>query len=329
MDRHVESTLPRTRNTVARAFGIAVVVGGLAAAAPAVAEVVNKIVATVDGEPVTLHEVQQFAEQNIRGRQLNANMDHMTILNAVITEKVVQREVTDKGIVVKDEEIDRYIDGIKQRNNNINDEQLKEALSAQGLTLETYRKQIREDIQRQQLISREIRGKVSVTPEEVQRYYEAHRSEYSTPEQMQVAHIFFVLPANATPDQVAAVTAKADAIYKQLKDGADFAELAGQVSEDATGKDGGSLGWFKKGQLVTELEKTAMQLKVGEVSPPVRTKLGMHILKLEGREDGSSENLGDHAEQIKQQLYAEALEERFQKWLTEELRQKHHVELLE
>jgi peptidyl-prolyl cis-trans isomerase SurA len=299
---------------------------GLGSAAPA--ELVNKIVATVDGEPVTLYEVNQFAERNIRARQLSETMDRPAMLDAVITEKIVQREVADKGVVVKDEEVDHYIEGIKQRN-NINDQQLKEALAAQGLTLETYRTQIREDIQRQQLISHEIRGKVSITPEEVQRYYEAHRSEYSTPERLQVAHIVFRLPADAPPDQVAAVTAKASAVYDRLKGGADFAELAAQYSEDGTGKDGGALGWFKKGELLTELEKTASQLKVGEVSPPVRSKVGVHIIKLEGREDASSQNLDALQEQIKQQLYSQALEDRFQKWISEELRKKHHVELLQ
>jgi peptidyl-prolyl cis-trans isomerase SurA len=303
------------------------VCGLLFAVSGARAEIVNKILATIDGEPVTLHELNQFAQSNIRGRQLSATMGRPELLDALITEKIVQREVSDKGIVVQDEEINHYIDGIKQRN-NINDEQLKQALAAQGMTLEVYRAQIREDIQRQQLIGREIRGKVSITPEEVQRYYEAHQSEFSTPERLQVAHILFRLPPDASPEQVAAVTAKANGVYEQIKDGADFAALAAQYSEDGSGKDGGSLGWFKKGELIEGLEKAAVQLKVGGVSPPVRTKVGIHILKLEGREDASKQDLDALADQIKQQLYTAALEERFQKWITEELRKKHHVELL-
>jgi peptidyl-prolyl cis-trans isomerase SurA len=293
------------------------------------AEVINKILATVDGEPVTLHELNTFVDSNIRGRQLSASLDRSAMLEQLITEKVVQKEVSDRGIVVQEEDINRYLEGIKQRNNNISDEQLKEALAAQGVTLESYRNQIREEIQRQQLIAREIRGKVSITPEEIQRYYEAHREEFSTPERIEVAHILFRLSPDASSDQVAAATAKAEAVSKQLKDGADFAALAAQYSEDGSGKDGGSLGWFKRGELLDGLEKAAVQLKVGEVSPPVRTKVGIHILKLEGREDASSQNLDELAEQIKQQLYTAAMEERFQKWLTEELRQKHHVELLQ
>jgi parvulin-like peptidyl-prolyl isomerase len=195
--------------------------------------------------------------------------------------------------------------------------------------LESYRAQIREDIQRQQLIAREVRGKVNVTPEEVQRYYDAHLSEYSTPSKVQVAHIVFRLDADAPPDKVAAATAKAQEVYGRIKKGADFAELARQYSEDPSGANGGDLGWFKQGELLDSLEKAAARLKVGEVSEPVRSNVGLHLIKLEGREGAAHQSLDELSDQIKQQLYNAALEERFQKWLTEDLRRRHHVVMLQ
>jgi peptidyl-prolyl cis-trans isomerase SurA len=290
------------------------------------AETINRIVATIDGEPITAYELKQFAERTIRGRQVNSS-DQAMLLDALITEKLVSKEVSDKGVVVRDDDIDRYIDSIKERN-KIDDEQLKQALAQQGLTLDSYRRQIREDIQRQQLVSREIRGKVNVTPEEVQRYYEAHLSEYSTPAKVQVAHIVFRLEPNASPDRVAAVMAKAEEVQGRIKKGADFGEVAKQVSEDPTAQNGGELGWFKKGELLEPLEKAAETMKVGQVSEPVRTNVGVHLIKVEAREDAAHQNLDALAEQIKQQLYNAALEERFQKWLTDELRKRHHVEIL-
>jgi len=296
-------------------------------ATPARAVVVDKILATIDGEPITVHELKQFTDRTIRGRQLGTQ-DQATLLDGLITEKIVAKEVSDKGIIVKDEDVDRYIDSIKERN-KINDEQLKQALAQQGLTMEAYRTQIREDIQRQQLITREIRGKVNVTPEEVQRYYDAHLAEYSTPGKIQVAHIVIRLPEEAPPDQVAAATAKVNEVRARLKKGADFAETAKQYSEDATAQNGGELGWFKQGELLEPLEKAAEPLKVGEVSEPVRTKAGLHIIKLEAREGESHQKLEELADQIKEKLYNAALEERFQKWITEDLRQRHHVEMKE
>ena len=294
--------------------------------APVHAELVNKILATVDGEPLTVYQLKQFTERSLRGRQITPSMDQSQLLDALITDKIVQKEVADKGIVVRDEDIDRYIESIKERN-KLDDERLKEALRAQGLTLESYRAQVREDIQKQQLVAREIRGKVSVSPEEVQRYYDAHLAEYSTPAKVQVAHILFHIESDAPPDKVAAITAKAQDVYQRIKKGADFAEMAKQYSEDPTGQNGGDLGWFKQGELLDSMEKAAGQLKVGDVSEPVRTKVGLHIIKLEAREDAAHQKLDGLADQIKQQLYNAALEERFQKWITEELRKRHHVEL--
>jgi peptidyl-prolyl cis-trans isomerase SurA len=300
----------------------------LLAAVPALGEIVNKVLATVDGEPVTMYEVKQFAAHNIRARELGTGVDQSALLDAVITDKLVQKEVSDKGIVVRDEDVNRYIENIKERN-KINDEQLQQALQQQGMTLESYRTQIRQDIQRQQLISHEIRGKVNVTPEEVQRYYEAHLSEYSTPERIEVAHIVFRLPADPPNDQVAAITAKAEEVYQRIKKGADFGEMAKQYSEDASAQNGGDLGWFKKGELLDSLEQAAARLRVGEVSEPVRSKVGIHLIKLEGREGAAHQNLDELADQIKEQLYNAALEERFQKWLTEDLRKRHHVEMVQ
>jgi len=296
------------------------------AALPAHAVLVDRILATVDGEPITLHELKTFGARSLHGQQMNASMDQAQLLDALISDKIMQKEVSDKGIIVRDEDIDHYIDGIKERN-KLNDDQLQQALGAQGLTMESYRTQIREEIQKAQLINREIRGKVNVTPEEVQRYYEAHIAEYSTPAKVQVAHILFRLDANASADQVAAVTAKAQSVRDRIKKDADFAAMAREYSDDPSGQNGGDLGWFKQGELLDDLEKVATRLKVGEVSEPVRSKVGVHILKVEAREGESHQKLDELADQIKEQLYNAALEDRFQKWLEEDLRKRHHVEM--
>jgi len=289
------------------------------------AVVINKIVATVDGEPVTMYQLKRFTERNIRGRELKTG-DRELLLDALITEQLVAKEVAEKGIIVRDEDVQRYIDSIKARN-NIDDMQLEQALAAQGLSVESYRTQVREDLQRQQLITREIRSKVSITPEEVRRYYEAHQSEFGTKESgIQVSHIVFALPLDAPADRVAALTAKAEEARARLESGADFAELARQISEDPSARDGGLLGWFKPGELLDEMDAAVAKLNVGEVSQPVRTKMGLHLVKLDARRGTDADDLDTAvAEQIKDKLYAQALEERFQKWLAEDLKKRHHI----
>ncbi len=306
---------------------LALSAAALLLALPVRAERLNAVVATVDGEPVTLYEVRQFAKTSLRLRQ-SSTLSEAEVLRALITDKIVEREVQQKGIIVRDEDVDAYIRSIKERN-RIDDRQLEEALRAQGMDLATYRKQVREDLARQQLLAREIRGKVTVTPEDIERYFEEHKEEYTGPARVRIAHIFFQLPPDATGDRVAAVRARAEEVFRQIRDGLDFAVAAQRYSEDKTGKEGGDLGWFKPGELLDELEETQQRLKVGEISEPVRTRLGIHIVRVLAREQEGKIDRSALEEEVRQKLYNQALEERFQRWLNEDLYKLHHVEIFE
>jgi len=288
------------------------------------AVVVNRIIATVDGTPITLYELQQFGSRTIRGRELSAT-DRNALLEALILDKIVSMESKAQGLEVPESEVDAYIDGIKERN-QLDDMQLRQALEAQGMTYEGYRDQIRSEVERQRLVAREIRGRVNVTPEEVKRYYEANLATYAKPARIQVAHIVFRLAADAPAHEVVAVKAKADEVYAQVRRGGDFAKAAERYSEDG-GADGGLLGWFQPGQLVDSLEDAARDLKVGQIAAPVRGPLGFHIVKLVDREVESYESLESVADDIKEKLYAEAIDSRYDRWLNEELRKKRHVEI--
>jgi peptidyl-prolyl cis-trans isomerase SurA len=290
--------------------------------------VVNRILALVDGDPITLYELTDFAAADVRLRESGA--DQATLLDLLVTKRVIEKEVESQGIAVNEAEIDRYITSIRERN-GLDEQQLDQALAQQGLTRERYREQVKEELQRAQLINREIRGKVSVSPEEIDRYYKEHESGATDGEQMVVSHIVLQIPPDASEEQIAAVEARADKIHDELDDGADFAEVAKRESEDGAAPSGGKLGTFKKGEMRDELEAAVKDLDAGEYSEPVRTATAIHIVRLDeriavGGEGG--EGMPDSArEEIKERLYAEALEERYNRWLKEDLRQRHHVEI--
>jgi peptidyl-prolyl cis-trans isomerase SurA len=288
---------------------------------------VNRVVATIDGAPVTLYELGQFRQRAARVQQLSM-ADEASLLDALITDLVIQKEVRDQGITIQDEDVNRYIEGIRIRN-NLTEEQLHTAVAQQGITWEDYRKQVREDLQKVQLINREVRGKVSITPEDVQRYYEAHRDEYSTPAAITISHIVLRTPDNATAEQIDALMSHARALYKRLKEGADFAELAREYSEDAAAADGGGLGTFKKGEMLEEFERVVEKLKPGQFSEPIRTRVGIHIVRLDERIGSGYQPLEKLADEIREQLYSKAMEERYERFLREDVRQRHHVEILE
>lgn len=294
------------------------------------AEVINRIIATVDGEPITMYALKQFEVRATRMQQAPPGTDAKGMLDLLVTDKIIDKEISAQGIVVRDEDVDHYITNIKQRN-NLSDVQLQQALVQQGLTMEGYRIQVRQDLQKVQLINKEIRGKVNITPEEVERYYKEHREDYPTEgEGVTVSHILLRLPENPSQEQVAEAFERANQLWMKLNDGADFAALASENSEDSVAQRGGKLGTFGKGEMLEEMEKSTTGLKSGEYTKPFRSKLGIHIAKVDSRtsEPGADGVVEGLAAEIKEKLYNAALEERYNRWLREDLRQKHHVEIL-
>lgn len=295
--------------------------------------VVNRIIALVDGDPITMYDVETFTTSDPRLAQA-VQANPAGVVDLLVTQKVLAKEVAAQGIVISDAEIDRYIENVRQRN-NLNEEQLAAALSQQGLTMERYRAQIREELERAQLINREIRGKVSVSPEEIERYQKQQEGggEDDAPvsgEQVSISHIVLQIPPEASEAEAEAVLARAEKIHGELDDGADFAEVAKRESEDGVASQGGKLGTFKHGEMREELEQAIADLDVGEYSEPVRTETSIHIVRLDERIGaGTAPTMSEaQREEIKEKLYAQALEERYARWLKEDLRQRHTVEML-
>ena len=303
------------------------------------AEVINRVVATVDDDPITLYEVAAFrsggnAQQGMMAPPPEniATMPDKDILEVLIMNKLIGKEVEAQGMKAKDSDIDNYIERIKNQG-NLSDEALKEALAKQGLTVEAYRKQISNEIERAMLINREIGSKVNVTPQEVERYYKEHEgSEDSAPtsdEQVHVRHIFLPLSPSVSSDEEKTVLNQMEDIRKRAVGGEDFAKLAKEYSRGPGADQGGDLGFFKKGQMTKEIDTVAFSLKVGEISQPFRNEAGVHLIKVEERIAAGEKSTGmdqETAEKIKSKLYNEALRERYERWFQSDLRFRHQVE---
>ena len=189
----------------------------LAIAAPSGAEVIDRIVASVDGEPITLYELNQYRAKQAAMPNIEQATDN-DILQALITEKLVAREIIARGIRVRDEDIDRYIDHIKQ-SNRLDEDQLKTALSQQGLEYTKYREQIKKEIEKVQLLNREIRGKVNITPEDVDRYYQAHLKDYEQPGGVKLRQITLALSQDAPEEISKAVIERLGAVRQRIEKG--------------------------------------------------------------------------------------------------------------
>ncbi len=147
---------------------------------------------------------------------------------------------------------------------------------------ETFKTPERVKIQYIHFDPQQIQDEITLTEEEILQYYEEHESEFNKGKEVRARHILFRLDKDADEETEAEVKKKAEEVLQQLKNGADFAEMAKEYSEDtASGKEGGDLGFFTKGMMVPEFEEVAFVLKEGEISDLVRTQFGYHIVKVE------------------------------------------------
>jgi peptidyl-prolyl cis-trans isomerase SurA len=296
------------------------------------ATVIEQLIVVIDGEPYTLSNLTLYAKTKMNrefptGDLNKINASDREVLEQFITEKLLESEAREAGIRISDEEVNRYIDEIKKRN-RLSDDDLKTVLGREGQTIQSYRASVKSELEKSEILNRQVAKKVNITNEDIERYYKLNASKFRSEDRVRLQHILFSLPQTATPDQVQEVTEKSTEVYNRIVGGANFAELAREFSQGAGQADGGDIGWVKRGTLVPGIEEVAFdKLSVGQVSSPFRTRMGVHIVKLEARENGAVLPLSTVAPKIKEELQSKALEERFVRWLKTDLRKKHRVDV--
>ncbi len=296
------------------------------------AAVIEKLIAVIDGEPYTLTNIKAFAMTKGKiefptGDLNRINDTDRDVLEQFITEKLLETEIREAGIKVSDAEVDEYIGQIKARN-KLSDDDLRTALSREGHTLPSYRVSVKRELEKNEMINRQVRAKVNISNEDAERYYKLNMKNYSSGERARLRHILLSVPEKASGDELREIFGKAGGVYERIKAGEDFAKLAIEYSEGAGHADGGNIGWVQRGTLVKEIEEVAFEkLSVGQVSQPFRSSMGVHIVKLEARDPGKVPPFATVASKIKEELYVKALDERFGKWVKSDLRKKHHVDV--
>ena len=251
--------------------------------------IVDRVVAVVNQEIITLSEVEKqvsllkdkeeiVAEDRFE-RQKQLQEINRNVLERLIEEKLIDQEAKKSGIKVSSKEVDATLEEVKHRN-AATQEDLEKALTAVGLTLETYKKQIEKNLQRQKLINWSVKVETKAGEKEFREYYQNNIGHYRPKETYRPCQILFVVPKEATAGEVQEIRKKCRKVLERIKGGEDFGEMALLYSDDASRKDRGDLGYFKKGELLPAFEREALRLKVGEVSGIVRTEFGFHIIKL-------------------------------------------------
>ena len=299
-------------------------------------KVTNAIAAIVNDDIITLNDINREArpalsEAEKKGTLSDAERHKIrrAALDLLIEKRLTEQKIRELNIRVSEEEIRQAIDDVRKQNNFTSQEALVTALAGQGLSLDQYRSQLKEQLEKLKLVSMEVRAKVQVGEAEMREYYTANIATYSEEESYRARHIFFKTGEKATPDVIQRSKTTALAVLADARSGKDFAELAKKFSEDpAARKDGGDLGSFKKGDMQPELEKVIFSLKPGEISELVNTPIGFHIIKLEAKVDGTIKPFESVKVEIEEIIYRKKSEERFSQWATE-LRSKASIEIKE
>ena len=301
------------------------------------AEVVDRIVAVIEGEIITLRELEvraqpfmekvaSIADPVERESQRQAVM--LKVLDIQIGEKMVDLELKTNAemLGVGEPDINRAIEEVL-RMNSLNREQLQAALYNQGMTWTEYRTKLKSQIERARLIQYKVQGRIQVKPEDVQGLCRERQSDGNQNVKVCASHILLGTKNAGSEKDLEELRLEAAKLQAELSAGADFAAYALERSDDKGSPDG-NLGCFERGMMVKEFEETAFSTPVGTVSKVVRTQFGFHIIKVTDRkvQAPSGCETPEELEPFHSELYQKKMEEQMKVWVTE-LRKKAFVDV--
>ncbi len=207
------------------------------------------------------------------------NVLRQQVLERLILQEIQSQRAAHAGLKVSDEALNSALAEVAQRN-NIPLSQLPEALAQQGIDYPSYREDLRKELTLGLLRQRDVLQRISITPREIDQFLAKQANTPSENNQYNVSHILIAVGQTATSEQIDQAAKRAAEVSQRAKAGEDFAKLAVAYSNSQTALEGGALGWRKGSELPTFLTDVIVRLKPGEVSDPLRTPTGFHIIKL-------------------------------------------------
>ena len=249
--------------------------------------VVDRIVAVVNQDIITLSDLEKWkapflaeikAEDRLEKREKTQEALRK-LLDRLVEEKLVDQEVRRVGLKLSGKEVEAAVEEIRQKN-KLSPQEFERALAAEGLNLEGFKKQLEKQMLRMKMVGLLMKVETKPGEKELREFFLKNIDRYRGADTYRPAHILFYSPKETSPEDVQAIRKKCEGVLEKIRKGADFGEMAVLYSEDTSAKDRGDLGFFKKGELIPAFEREALRLKIGEVSGIVRTDFGFHIIKL-------------------------------------------------
>jgi peptidyl-prolyl cis-trans isomerase SurA len=309
--------------------------GGVLTLPPSWAEVVDRIIAYVNDDIITLSELNERTNAFVAARRQNPFLREeeqslekirREMLDYLINERLAAQEVARLKISVSEEDVDEAIGKIIEEN-RLTQETLEAELRKDGRTLDDLREQIKKSMEQTKLVSREVRSKTVITDEMIQAYYQDHIEEFEGKARWRIQDIYLPFTPTDTLEERTYLRKVAKEVLERLRAGGDFSSLAKLYSQGPGAEAGGDLGFFSKGELEPVLEAAVEALKPGQVSPDIETTRGIHIIKLTEVDKTPAKSLEEVGGTIRDLLYKREVDFRYKEWLSG-LRERSYVRIV-
>ena len=315
---------------------VLILLGVILLCAPVRAEVVDKIIAVVNDEIITLYEFntafepyRKNIENTYKGTDKEAviKQSREAFLQRLIDNILIEQEAkkSGAGIIVKDEEVMEVLQDILAKQ-KLSMQEFSKNLAKEGKSLDSVKKEIRGQMMRARLLRREVKSKILVSDEEIGEYYNKNRQEYEGKETVRIKQILLVLPPNADKTIIAKVKNEAMQLYKRIKKGESFDLLALNYSQGPAAAQGGDVGFIGRGTIIPEVEAAAFSLPVGQVSEVIESSVGFHIIQVVDKKGAGLKPIAVVRQEIKTKIEDEKLDKNFDEWIAS-VRAKSHIEL--
>jgi len=243
------------------------------------------VVAIVNNDVITNIELERKLSEITRQLEAkNTQLPPKSILRKQVLDRIVIDQIqlqlaSQTGIRISDENLNQVLANMAE-SNQMDLDGFRRALENDGYDFALFREEMRKEMIITQLRKRQVENKTFVTEQEVKKQLTSMTSKQNLNDEFHLAHILIPIPESAKPEEIDAAKAKADQVITQLRFGADFAKMAISVSSGQQALNGGELGWIKQGQLPLVAERIIPNLKIGEITEPVQSPEGFHIIKV-------------------------------------------------
>ncbi len=291
------------------------------------AEIVNTVAAVINDEVITTYQLDRMlsVRRDMTQREFSPEQRmslRREILPELIEESLIEQRAKKLDIRVGEAELEAAVQDVLKQN-NLSRERLKEALAAQGVSMEDYLDTLRKQIQRFKLLARDF--KVEISTNDIRDYFREHIDDYRGEASVTLNRLSFALPQIPRPEQIEAVRKKAEEALTRLRKGEDFNVVLLTYAADAD-VDGGEMGTFAHEELSSSFEEAVRELGEGETSRIIETPTALHILVVAERDLGKIRQYDDVKGEIARILREERSETYFRKWI-EDLKKEAYVDI--